>query len=178
MDIPFGIISNLIPLAILGAVVYAIVQWRRRRDGTGEADPGIGSGRRLYFYIVSFVALMVAANGIVQIAQYVLDVLLGDEVVSPSTVRLAVGASMAIVGFPLWVFHWIIVQRHVRDLPVETRSIVRKLYLYLVLGVALGIAMAASVDLLRWIFGSRDFSGYPWGALVVWGESGSSTGTP
>ena len=167
MEIFFGLFFNLIPLAIIAAVVYVIVQ-RRRRDTSEMVDPGIGTVRRLYFYTVSFVALMMAANGLVQIAQYVLEALFGGDVISESQTRLAIGASLTIVGLPLWVFHWRLIQRHVGELPVEKRSLIRKFYIYLVLGVAVGLAIAASVSLLQWAFGSKSFSGYPWAAVIVW----------
>ena len=83
-------------------------------DPFEQVDPGIGTARRVYFYVVSFVALMMAANGVVQIVQYLLESLFGSDVLSPSQTRLAVGASLAIVGLPLWLVHWRIVQWHVR----------------------------------------------------------------
>ena len=93
---------------------------------------------------------------------------MGDKVLSDSTSPLATGVAMAIVGLPLWIFHWRTVQRHVADLPVETHSLLRKFYIYLVLGVAIGISIAASVSGLRWAFGSESFSGFPWAVLIVW----------
>ena len=168
MEIIFGLVSNIIPLAIIGLIIYAIVQWRRRRDGLEVVDTGIGTVRRLYFYVVSFVALMMAVNGLVQIGQYVLEALFGDDVLSPSRTRLAVGLSLAIVGLPIWGFHWRLIQQYVGELPVERRSLVRKLYIYGVLAVAVGLVIVSSVGLLQWAFGSRSFSGYHWAAVIIW----------
>ena len=167
MEFP-GIVSNLVFLALLGAGVYAIIQWRRRSDLPQAVDPGIGTVRRLYFYSVSFVALMMGANGLTQIVQYLLESQFGGEVLHQSQTRLAVGASLTIVGLPLWGLHWRLVQRYVRDLPVERRSLVRKFHVYLVLGVAIGFVVAGYVDILQWAFRAGDFSGFPWGAVVVW----------
>ncbi len=168
MEIIFGIIGWLVPLGLIGLLVYAIIQWRRRRGALESSDPGIGTVKRLYVYGVSFVSLMVAANGVVQIERYALDGLFGGDVLSPSRSGLAIGVALAIVALPLWLFHWRLAQRHVSRLPVETRSIIRKLYLYLVLGVAVGLLLPASVSALQWVFGSGDFSGYPWAAITVW----------
>ena len=170
MDNFFGPISNLVMLAVVGLVVYAIVQRRRRRDvlEPAPADPGIGTVRRLYFYTVSFVGLMMAGNGLVQISQYVLEGLFGGDAISQSQTRLAVGVSLTVVGLPLWAAHWYIVGRHVRDLPVEKRSLVRKAYVYVVLGVSIGLLMASSVRLVEWVLRSESFGGYPWGAATVW----------
>ncbi|MCH8207147.1 MAG: hypothetical protein IH956_09100 [Chloroflexi bacterium] len=164
----FGLVGNLVPLVIIGAIVYAIVQWRRRQAPLEPVDPGIGTVRRLYFYAVSFVALMVAANGLVQIERYVLEGLFGGDVLSPSRSGLAIGISLSLVGLPLWGFHWRLVLRYVSELTVETRSIVRKLYVYVVLGVSAGLLIAASVSALQWVFGSKDFTGYPWAAITIW----------
>ena len=158
----------IIPIILLAAVVAAVyVISARRQRGIG-GDPGIGTVRRLYFYAVAFVALMMAANGVVQIVRYILESLFGGQVVHASQTQLAVGLALTIVGLPLWLAHWVIVQRHVRSLPVERGSVLRKLYVYVVLGVALGLVMFSSVKILQWIFGTGDFSGYHLGALAVW----------
>ena len=158
-------------LVIIGLIIYAIyamVSRRRRGRGLEAIDPGIGIVRRLYFYIVSFVALMVAANGLMIVVMWILNGLIGDKDLSESTTPLAAGAAMAIVGLPLWIFHWRTVQRHVADLPVETHFLIREFYIYPVLGVAIGISIGASVSGLQWVFGSESFSGFPWAALIVW----------
>ncbi len=167
-DILFPLISLLVLVGMIAAVAYGIVSLTRRRREFAEIDPGIGTLRRLYFYIVSFVALMMAANGVVQIAQFVLDALVGVDVIYPSRTRLAVGLSLTIVGLPLWALHWRMIGRHVRELAVETRSVERKAYIYIVLGVAVSLGMTAAVQWLHWAFRTESFSGYPWAAIVVW----------
>lgn len=162
-----ALVPFLVLVIIVAAIVTAAVLWRRRDTTT---DPGIGTVKRLYFYTVSFVALMVAANGVVLIVEFILEGLFrGPAVVSPSSIRLAAGLSMVVAGLPLWFVHWTLVQRQVRRLPVETRSIIRKLYMYAILGVAVGFTIAASVQLIEWIFRAKDFNGYPWGAVITWG---------
>ena len=155
-------------IIVIGLVVFAIVAWTRR-DRVPEPDPGIGTVRRLYFYVVAFVALMMAANGLVQIISFVLDDLFGGDVISASRTGLAIGASLTIVGLPLWAVHWMLVQRYVREMPVEQRSLIRKLYAYAVLAVAITFIIVSVIVLLDWAFGSRSFIGFPWGALMVWG---------
>ena len=175
-ELVFGLLTGtLFPIAIIAAIVYAIVQWRRRQAPLESVDPGIGTVRRLYFYLVSFVALIVAANGLVQIERYVLDGLFGDDVLSPSRSGLAWGIALTVVGLPVWAFHWRLVQRHVKELPVETRSLVRKLYIYAVLGVSLGFILVSSVVALQWVIGAEDhtggpegFAGWTWAFLTIW----------
>ena len=159
---------EFIVVIVIGVVIYLVVQRRRSTTTLDAPDPGIGTIRRTYFYTISFVALLMAGNGIALIIQFVLEGLFSSDVVSDSNVRLAIGGSLTIVGVPLWVLHWLVIQRHVRELPVEKRSLLRKFHIYLVMGIAVGISIAASANLLQWAFGSKSFSGYPWAALIIW----------
>ena len=77
--------------------------------------------------------------------------------------------SLTLVGLPLWLSHWYMVRKHVGRMPVEKRSVVRKLYVYAVLGASIGFVIAGSVDVLRWAFRLEEFAGFPWGSIVVWG---------
>lgn len=168
----FGILGALVPIALIALIIYGIMVWRRRaseRAPEEDADPGIGTVRRLYFYVVAFVSLMMTASGVVMLLQFVLDSITGDTLISNSTTRLAAGASLLIVGAPLWYFHWRYIQRTVVEQSVETRSILRKLYTYITLAVAGSILIYTALNLLNWIFRTDDFSGYDLAALVVWG---------
>ncbi|MCY3545235.1 MAG: DUF5671 domain-containing protein [Chloroflexi bacterium] len=167
-----GILGSIIPIALIGLIVYGIVVWRRRASEHApedDMDPGIGTVRRLYFYFVAFVSLMMTASGIVMLLQFVLDSITGDNFISDSTTRLAAGASLLIVGAPLWVLHWRYIQKQVAEIPTETRSILRKLYIYITLAVTGSILIYTALNLLNWIFRTDDFSGYDLAALIVWG---------
>ena len=168
----FGILGSLIPIVIIGLIIYGIVVWRRRASEHAQdddTDPGIGTVRRLYFYLVAFVSLMMSVSGIVLLIQFIFDSIFGGEVISDSTTMLAGGVSLLIVGAPLWYFHWRYIQRVVVEQPVETRSILRKLYIYITLAVAGSILIYTALNLLNWIFRTDDFSGYDLAALIIWG---------
>ena len=165
------LIPLLVLVALIAAIVYGVVAVTRRRREFVQADPGIGTVRRLYFYIVAFVALMMSANGIVQIAVFVLEGLFSSDIVSVSSsrVRLATGLSLTIVGLPLWSIHWRIIGNYVGRIPFETRSVIRKAYIYIVLAVAAGLGIGAAVAVIRWVLGSGEpFSGYTWAAIPIW----------
>ena len=168
----FGILGTLIPIALIALIIYGIVVWRRRASQHApeeDTDPGIGTVRRLYFYAVAFVSLMMTASGIVLLIQVILDSIFGGDIISDSTTRLAGGVSLLIVGAPLWFFHWRYMQRAVEEQPAETRSILRKIYIYITLAVAGSILIYTALNLLNWIFRTDDFSGYDLAALFVWG---------
>ncbi len=144
--------------------------WRRREafETTTEVDRGVGTAKRLYFYGATFVYMLVAGAGVVLVARYMLDELFGPPVLIQQTGQLAVGVALTVIWTPIWVWHRLRVQRFLEEEPAERRSILRKLYVYLTLGVTAALVAQASVELLRWLFGAQPFSGYAVAALVVW----------
>lgn len=170
---PFLIVSLLGQLVLIGAIIYGVYLWRRRSDRFGP-DLGIGTPRRVYFYSISFLALMLVASGAWMVLYSLLDdllglgSLLGDSVVRGSTTRLASGLALIIVGVPLWFFHWRFVQRSVGAYAAENRSILRKLYLYVAQGVALGFLAYHVYRAVEWVLQAGDFSALVWAAIVVW----------
>lgn len=169
--IPYILGAIISPLIIIGLLIYGITAWRRRVSEHAqdeEQDPGIGTVRRLYFYVVAFVSLMMSASGGALLLQFVIDIIFGGDVISDSTARLAGGVSLLIVGAPLWYFHWRYIQRAVVEQPVETRSALRKFYIYITLGIAGIIGIYTGYGLLDWAFRTGDSSGYDLAALIVW----------
>ena len=162
---PLFFVLSVVPVIVVVAVVYAVLGWRQR---DGEPDPGIGTVRRLYFYTISFVALMMAAFGVAMVLEQILEALLGPDVVSPSVDLLVWGMTSTVVGVPLWVLHWWLIQRYVNDIPVERRSVIRKLYVYGVLVVAVAGFLHALVGLVQWLFRSQPFDEFGWSAVIVW----------
>ena len=169
MEIVWTILGIMAWLAVIGGIAYLVFAWIRR-GRTTEVDAGIGVPRRFYFYSISFIALMMLASGILVTFSTLLDALAGDRVVLRSeTTKLASGLALVIVGLPLWGFHWGFVQRTASTLPVERRTILRALYLYVTLGVALGFMAFSGVRLIEFALRVREFSGLDPSALVIWG---------
>ena len=139
-----------------------------RRDGE-ESEPGIGLVRRLYYYVVSFAALMVSANGVVLLIGYLVDNLNGEATVSPSSQELALGLALSLVGAPIWLLFWTMAQRSIERHPSERRSPVRSLYVFVILGVSLGLMGAGLLSLLRVLLGAADLEGSHVALPVVWG---------
>lgn len=168
MELFFAVLPSLIFIVLICAIGYGIFVVLRRQRDFSEGDPGIGTIRRVYFYTVSLASLMMVTNGIVQIGQYVLNAAFGDDLLTSSQTRLALGVSLVIIGLPLWLLHWRMIGKYVREIPVEANSIVRKIYIYLILMVSLGISIEAGVSLVQWGFNVRTFNGYSWAAMLVW----------
>ena len=168
MEIVFGIIFNFIPLLVIVGIIAAIVAAVRRRSGA-EEEPGIGTLRRLYYYGLSFVALMVAATGIILLVDYVADRLFGPKVLADGEIQLALGLALTLVGTPIWFLHWVLAQRAIRQFLGETRGLSRRVYLYLVLGISGVLAAVGLVSLLRWLLGDGSFNGTHLAFPLVWG---------
>lgn len=162
-------IPILILLAIIGGVIYAIYAWRRREPESGDDhDPGMGTLKRLYFYGISFAALMTLVAGVSLAVQSLLNVLFDGAAFSLSSNALAWGLSLSIVALPIWFFHWRFILRSVAVMPVESRSIVRKVYIYLTLGVALGFLVAVSYEILKWAMRAGEFPEFSLASILPW----------
>ena len=169
MEVVWTILGTLAWIAVMGGIAYLIFAWITR-GRTTEMPTGIGVPRRFYFYWISFVALMMLASGIMITLSTLLDGLFGDRLISrPETTKLATGLALVIVGIPLWGFHWRFVQRTAATLPAERHTILRSLYLYATLGVALGFMAFSGVRLIEFALRVREFSALDPSSLFVWG---------
>lgn len=170
--IGFAVFMLLMQILVVGLLIWGIAAWRQRAKRTAE-DPSGGEqirvgARRLYFYVVSFASLMMWVNGAALVGQFVLDAVFGGDVAISSDTGLAAGASILVVGLPLWAFHWRYVQRAAGDAAAERGSLIRKGYLYAALAVSAAVASFVAVMLLRWILGAEDFDGYYIAGLLAW----------
>ena len=164
----FGLLRTLIPLLVIGGIIAAVVVLLRRRSGA-EDEPGIGTLRRLYYYGLSFVALMFSASGAVMLVDYVADSFAGPQILSRGETQLAMGLAITLVGTPIWLFHWWLAHKAVRRFPSETRAFGRKVYLLLVLAVSAALVAFGLVSLLRWLLGGDSFNGLHLAFPLVWG---------
>lgn len=85
--------------------------------------------RRLYFYIITLVSLETVLWGGISAAR----LLLAGEVFGGSASRLAGVLSLALIGAPLFLLHWFLVQRRLRQDPEERSTGLWALFLYLTL---------------------------------------------
>ena len=169
MDIIFGIAGSFFQLLVLVAIIAAVVMFVRRRRRDTLEHPGIGTLRRLYYYGLSFVALMFSASGAVMLVDYVADSFTGKPIVSRGETQLALALAITVVGTPIWLFHWWLVRRAIHRFPSETHALSRKVYLSLVLGVSAALGAFGLVSLLRWLLGADSFNGLHVAFPLVWG---------
>ena len=164
---PLIIVPVLIQIAVIGAIIFGVFMWRRKTTEDGP-DVGIGTPRRFYFYSISFIALMLLVSGITLVLMSLLDELFGGPVIRGTTTRLATGLALTIVGLPLWGLHWRFVQGKVEAQPSERRSILRRLYLNVSMGVAVGFLAYNGYKVIEWVLQVGDFPAFSWAAILVW----------
>jgi hypothetical protein len=166
-------LGPIVSLLLVFGIIVGIIAAVRGRSGEGlgrsAEDAGMGSVKRLYFYGVSFVALLVAANGVSFLLRALVERLLpGGLIRGTSIEQLSLGLALTIVATPLWLVHWTYVQRQVQKEPVEVRSVLRKLYFYLVLMIGMALVVVAAIGLLRWAFRLEPFPSFRTSSLAVW----------
>jgi hypothetical protein len=106
--------------------------------------------RRLYLYLVAGLALAYVAGSLAALLRLLADAVLAPPV-SPDDARrdLALQLSNLVVALPVWLSHW----RSIRELTAgptsgeETRSAIRRLYLYLAVFAGIAVLLVS----LSWI---------------------------
>jgi hypothetical protein len=101
---------------------------------------------RVYRYLVSALGLGTLASGLVMLFALVLALLVSEarEPISGGDWwrgPLALVITFMIVGTPLWTYHWFGVQRQALDIPEERTALSRRVFLYLIFGVAILVAL-------------------------------------
>jgi len=124
------------------ALVYGAAWAYQRTAIRGQARafdeaPQQAGVRRLYTYLVALVSLSVLVVGVAGLLWTLADVVVGGD--STWREQVALYATLAIVGLPVWVVHW-----HVAVDAAEAHSLARRLYLYVSLSAAL-LALIGSV---------------------------------
>ncbi len=108
--------------------------------------------RRVYLYLISAVSLSMLAGGAVSLAQTLINAI-GETALGTQAFRqdVAAASGFIIVGLPVWLGHWLVIQRLAHRALDERTATLRRLYLYFVLAVtmiALFLAMMAEMELV------------------------------
>ncbi|MBC8504822.1 MAG: hypothetical protein ISR58_07795 [Anaerolineales bacterium] len=119
--------------------------------------------RRTYFYILAFFGLFALVVGLHMLLEFLIDMFIGTSTIVDDLLRNRLSASLAtlIVGLPLWMQTW---RPMVKEAAQEgeagdhaRRSLVRKIYLYLVLfACVIGVMVTAGgliFELLKALLG-------------------------
>jgi hypothetical protein len=115
--------------------------------------------RRLYAYLLAFAGLAMLAVGAANLGQVLVDVLLQAPVASGAGYArdtISLNTAAVLVGLPVWLIHWLWIERSVRRDDAERSSTLRRLYVYVVLAAAMGVmalsahaALGSAFDVLQ-----------------------------
>ena len=148
-------ISGPLSIGIPLGVVWAYYgHWLNRHiESVGDKVREAGM-KRLYYYILSFIGLVVSFVGVAGLISFTIDIVTGYGILLSETYRSQLSSSISslIVGLPLWLAMW-------RPMQAEAladnemgdharRSALRKFYLYLALFASVIGGMAAAVSLV------------------------------
>lgn len=157
---------SLLPLALVVAIVWLLLRATARRGAVEAGQDSAATFRRFLLYALCYVTMLVAAQGVVLLA----DELAEDQ---RSNAALASAISFLIVGLPAYggLVRW--VDRRLAGDIKERRSPAWTVYLNLVLATTLIMAMIEANTVLRDLFAFDDEAEFPWRAAVatvVWGS--------
>lgn len=124
--------------------------------------------RRVYFYAVCLVTLVLAAWGAGLLLRLLFDLAIGGRptFAGPgyANQQIALGLSMFTIPAAVWAFHWRTVQRLGGAGTQEAASALRKLYLAVTLAASSLTALMTGVTVLRWLLGGADSQTFSAGA--------------
>ena len=151
----FGILSNLLFLAILGAIGYAIVKGISGRRAQGGAESAPGSLRRLFMFGSLYFAVHIAAWGT---AGFVDAASTSGTIAEPLAVIIVAVPVAAVLARWAW--------RTVAD-PLE-RGPAFGLYLNLMSFTALLVLMVTGFAVGTWLIADNSLPEFELAAFFVW----------
>jgi hypothetical protein len=107
--------------------------------------------RRIYAYLLAFAGLAMVSTAAANLAQVLIDVVLNAPLATTDRyVRDSVSlwGATALVGLPVWLLHWLWIERTARTDPGERTSTLRRLFLYAILGGALLVLGVSTREVL------------------------------
>jgi hypothetical protein len=162
-----GPISIGVPL---GSVWAYYGYWLNRHIEAAGDPIRRAAMRRLYYYFLAFIGLVIACIGVATLFSFIIDMVTGTGILMSDSTRgsLATSLSSLIVGLPLWLSMWRPMQAEAIALGEigdhARRSVLRKFYLYLVLFASVIGGMATAVglayELIRVLLGGSAGSGF------------------
>lgn len=131
----------------------------------------MSTAKRVYFYLVYFIALGMFAAGVGILLGVCFDVITKyalTQVGAPSFARetLSLGLAMLVIGGVLWFLFWRAIQRNVSGDTDEIGSAIRKLFLNIIVAVSALVGLFAAVGFLKWLMAGALLDQFPSGGLA------------
>lgn len=150
---------------LMNALVYGIFWIYFARVISSDAllvagePPRQANIRRFYYYLVSIVSLAVLSGGIATMLRLLFDLWLGGSVTTTLTRQawgdeISLVATLIIVGGSFWIYNWLRLQRQAMapDGEPDRQSVIRRIYLYLILFAGIISLLGSTAYLLYQFF--------------------------
>lgn len=139
-----GLLALLVPLAVIGGIVAAIVVAVRRRQPGEEFSP-----KHLFMYLLAMVTLYLSAAGVLMLIWGLAEVWFPDPALGfdygGDSGPVRAGISMAVVAFPIFLYLAAQVRRRSRSGEIPAGSALRSAFVYTNLFV---VTLAAVITLM------------------------------
>jgi hypothetical protein len=131
----------------------------------------MSTAKRVYFYLVYFIALGMFAAGVSILLGVCFDVITKyalAQVGAPGFARqtLSLGLAMLVIGGVLWSLFWRAIQRNVSGDTDEVGSAIRKLFLNIIVAASALVGFFAAVGFLKWLMAGALLDHFPSGDLA------------
>ncbi len=138
--------QHLAAIVVWGVVWLYLWRQVRQDNQTVRLQDANLTVRRLYLVALAVAGLVMVSLGAVSLLQTLLEIPAGFFWRNP----VAHGSAKLVVGGPVWVVHWLLLQRAFLSAePAEERSVLRKAYLYLAVFVFSVMAVVSATGLLK-----------------------------
>jgi uncharacterized membrane protein len=132
----------------------------------------MSTAKRVYFYLVYFIALGMFAGGVGVLLGVCFDIItkypalaqIGAQTFSRQA--LSLGLAMLVIGGVLWFLFWRAIRRNVSGDPAEIGSAIRKLFMNLILAASALVGLFAAVGFLKWLMAGALLNQFPSGGLA------------
>lgn len=97
--------------------------------------------RRIYFYLVAAISVEVMVWGVINLLRSIIHA----GIVTDSTQNLSMGLAQVVVSIPIFLIHWLVIQKDAGKSEEEQSSLLRAMFLY---GIELGMLVPVVQNLL------------------------------
>jgi len=127
----------------------------------------MSTAKRVYFYLVYFIALGMFSAGVGILLDVCFDVITRQPALAQigasgfSREMLSLGLAMLVIGGVLWFLFWRAIRRNVSGDSAEIGSAIRKLFLNLIVAVSALVGLFAAVNFLSWLMAGALLNQFP-----------------
>jgi len=132
----------------------------------------MSTAKRIYFYLVYFIALGMFAVGVGILLNVCFDIITKHPALAQIGAQtfaregLSLGLAMLVIGGVLWFLFWRAIQRNVSGDSAEIGSAIRKLFLNLIVAVSALVGLFAAVDFFKWLMAGASLNQFPSSGLA------------